>query len=106
VKLLSYLSFLAFLGSVSVAAVSLWLDRAWQNRTVAVAALFYAVWAAGMTFAYGSSGPEAVTGYRLSFFGSLLYAPCSPQGIWLWPGFPERRSRHTRPCSACSHSGA
>jgi DNA-binding CsgD family transcriptional regulator len=80
-KLLSYLSFVAFLGSVSVAAVSLWLDRAWQNRTVAAAALFYAVWALGMTFAFGSSDPAtAVTAYRLSFFGSLLYAPVLTAG--------------------------
>jgi DNA-binding CsgD family transcriptional regulator len=87
-KLLSYLAFLTCLASLSVALLSLWLDRrAWQNRVVGAAGLLYAWWALCMTFVFGSGDQQIVlTAYHLMFFGSVLMAPVLTTGYLAFAG--------------------
>jgi len=81
-KLLSYLSCFCAVEGFVLGLVALALDaRSAFNRLTAAASFAYAVWALGMTFAYGSESLDAAEAfYRFSFLGSL-FAP--PFLIWL-----------------------
>lgn len=75
-KLLSYVSFLCAAGSLLAAGVLWRLSPARVNLVTSATALAYAVWAGGMTIAFGASDLGlAVSAYHWSFFGSLLITP-------------------------------
>jgi DNA-binding CsgD family transcriptional regulator len=83
VKLLSYLSCFCAVEGLVLGVIALALDfRSTFNRLTAAASLAYAIWAVGMTFAYGSENLDAAEAfYRFSFLGSL-FAPAFL--IWLY----------------------
>jgi len=91
-NLLSYLSFLTFVMSATMGVVALALDRrAAANRTMALSAFAYAIWAGGMTFVYGASNQGVIQAfYRLSYLGSLAVTPCLMLHYLTIAGVPAR----------------
>jgi len=77
VNLLSYAVFTMFVGGVVLVVTVLFLNpKAALNRAMAVAGLFYAIWAFWMVFVFADDDPARVLGlYRLSYTGALFVVP-------------------------------
>ena len=104
-KLLSYLACFCAVEGLVLAVVALVLDaRSVYNRLTAAASFTYALWALGMTFAYGSENPGAAEAfYQFSFLGSL-FAPVFL--IWLYLLFADGSALVRRGCVALAFAWA
>lgn len=104
-KLFSYLSCFCAVEGFALAAVAFALDRRSPvNRIAAAGSFAYAVWALGMTFAYGSEFPATAVGfYQFSFLGSLFMPPLL---VWLYLLLAQGSARIRRWCVAAAFAWA
>lgn len=104
-KLLSYLSCFGAVEGLVLGVVAWRLaPRSALNRVTAAASFAYAVWALGMTFAYGSGNPaEAEAFYQFSFLGSLFMPPLL---VWLYLLFADGSAVVRRVCVALAFAWA